>query len=116
MSVNSIASRSITALFWGVGGAMGKIGGQLIVQITLARILGPESFGQFAVLLAVLSLGGVLADCGFGAALIQKKKITNADIELALGWSLSIAISSAICISLIASFLARQFGDEFGWR
>ena len=112
MSVNSIASRSITALFWGVGGAMGKIGGQLIVQITLARILGPESFGQFAVLLAVLSLGGVLADCGFGAALIQKKKITNADIELALGWSLSIAISSAICISLIASFLARQFGDE----
>ena len=112
MSTNSVSSRSTTALFWGVGGAVGKIGGQLLVQITLARILGPEAFGQFAVLLSVLSLGGVLADCGFGAALIQKKEISSADVSLALGWSLAIAIAIAMVISLMAPFLARQFGDE----
>lgn len=112
MSANNIAARSTVALFWGVGGAFGKIAGQLLVQVTLARILGPETFGQFAVLLAVLSLGGVLADCGFGAALIQKKEINSEDVSLALGWSLSIAVGIATVISLMAPFLAKQFNDE----
>ncbi|MDO8314044.1 MAG: oligosaccharide flippase family protein, partial [Rugosibacter sp.] len=112
MSASNISSRSTTAVFWGVGGAVGKVVGQLIVQITLARILGPETFGQFAVLLSVLSLGGVLADCGFGAALIQKKEIDSSDVSLALGWSLAIAIAIASLISLMAPFLAHQFGDD----
>ncbi|MBW8370385.1 MAG: oligosaccharide flippase family protein [Thiobacillus sp.] len=112
MATDSISSRSTTALFWGAGGAVGKIAGQLLVQITLARILGPETFGQFAVVLSILSLGGVLADCGFGAALIQKKEISSADVSLALGWSLTIAIVIALVISLMAPFLANQFGDD----
>ncbi|MDP1864103.1 MAG: oligosaccharide flippase family protein [Thiobacillus sp.] len=112
MAADSISSRSTTALFWGAGGAVGKIAGQLLVQITLARILGPETFGQFAVVLSILSLGGVLADCGFGAALIQKKEISTADVSLALGWSLTIAVVIALVISLMAPFLANQFGDD----
>lgn len=111
MSPDNVASRSTTALLWSVAGAVGKIGGQLLVQITLARILGPEAFGQFAVLLAVLSLGATLADCGFGAALIQKKEITDADVSLALGWSLSIAVVLAALVCLAAPWLAQQFGD-----
>lgn len=112
MTTDSISSRSTKALYWGAGGAVGKIAGQLLVQITLARILGPETFGQFAVVLSILSLGGVLADCGFGAALIQKKEISSADVSLALGWSLTIAVVIALVISLMAPFLANQFGDD----
>jgi O-antigen/teichoic acid export membrane protein len=112
VSTSNISSRSTTALFWGTGGAVGKIAGQMLVQITLARILEPETFGQFAILLSVLTLGGVLADCGFGAALIQRKEISNHDVSLALGWSLSIAIVIALLISLMAPFLANQFGDD----
>lgn len=112
VSINNVSARSTTALFWGVGGAVGKVAGQLLVQITLARILGPETFGQFAVMLAVLSLGGALADCGFGAALIQKKEISSADISLALGWSLTIAVVIALIVSLMAPFMANQFGDD----
>lgn len=95
-----------------MGGAVGKIAGQLLVQITLARILGPETFGQFAVLLSVLALGLTLANCGFGAALIQKKEISSDDVSLALGWSLTIAVAIALVISLMAPFLASQFGDD----
>jgi len=110
-TADSVAKRSTTALLWSVGGAIGKISGQLVVQITLARILGPEAFGQFAVLLAVLSLGGTLADCGFGAALIQKKEIDDTDISLALGWTLTIALILAALICIAAPWLADQFGD-----
>ena len=112
MAADSISSRSTRALFWGAGGAAGRIAGQLLVQITLARILGPETFGQFAVLLSVLAFGLTLANCGFGAALIYKKEISTADVSLALGWSMTIAVVIAIAISLMAPFLANQFGDD----
>ncbi len=112
MTADSISSQSTKALYWGAGGAVGKVAGQLLVQITLARLLGPEVFGQFAVVLSVLSLGGALADCGFGAALIQKKEISSADVSLALGWSMTIAILIALVISLMAPFMAKQLGDN----
>ncbi|MDO9280002.1 MAG: lipopolysaccharide biosynthesis protein [Polaromonas sp.] len=112
MQLNNIGSRSKTALLWGIGGSIGKVASQFIVQITLARLLGPETFGQFAIILTILSLGNILADCGFGAGLIQKKKITSNDISLSFGWSLLIASFVTIIIWLIAPFLAKLFTDE----
>ena len=111
MTINNILSRSTKAFFWGVGGAVGKVLGQLIVQITLARILDPVVFGQYAAVLAVFGLGYVLADGGFGSALIQKKEINTADVSMALGWSLLFATVIALLIIILAPWLARQFGD-----
>ena len=75
VSSDSVSSRSTIALLWGVGGSVGKIAGQLLVQITLARILDPVAFGQYAAVLAVVGLGYILADAGFGSALVQKEKL-----------------------------------------
>lgn len=111
MSAHSIASRSTTALFWSVGGAIGKIAGQLIVQITLARILDPVAFGQYAAMLVIFGLGNTLADGGFGSALIQKKQIDDSDVGLALGWSMLFAGLAAAAIFVFAPLLAEQFGD-----
>ncbi len=112
MSINNIALRSRIALLWGIGGSFGKIAAQLIVQITLARLLGPETFGQFAIIVSIISLSSVVSDFGFGSALIQKKIITSSDISLALGWTLLIAFLISILISLTAPFLSTFFGDE----
>lgn len=108
---NSISARSTRALSWGMAGAAGKIGGQLLVQITLARILDPVAFGQYAAVLAVYGLGYILAEGGFGSALIQKQDMHSADVSVALGWSLMFASAMVLLIILSAPFLARQFGD-----
>lgn len=111
MTTDSISSRSTKALSWGVAGAVGKVAGQLLVQITLARILDPVAFGQYAAMLAVFGFGFVLADGGFGSALVQKKEMSAADVGLALGWSLMFASAMALLIILLAPLLAHQFGD-----
>jgi O-antigen/teichoic acid export membrane protein len=111
VTTDSISSRSTNAFIWGMGGAAGKVVGQLLVQITLARILDPVAFGQYAAVLAVFGLGYVLADGGFGSALVQKKEMQSADVSLALGWSLIFAIAMALLIILAAPLLAHQFGD-----
>lgn len=111
MSTDSISSRSTRAFFWVTGGAVGKVAGQLLVQITLARLLDPVAFGQYAAVLVVYGLGYVLADGGFGSALIQKKEIHSDDVSLALGWSLMFASVIVLLIILLAPLLAHQFGD-----
>lgn len=111
MSSDSVSSRSTIALLWGVGGSVGKIAGQLLVQITLARILDPVAFGQYAAVLAVVGLGYILADAGFGSALVQKEKLDSSDISLALGWSLLFASTLALLMIVLAPLLAHQFGD-----
>lgn len=107
----SIATRSARALGWSLLGAVGKIASQLAIQITLARLLGPIAFGQFAVIVGVLSLGYLFADCGFGSALVQKKDLAEHDIRLALGWTLLLSAVAAVTLCILAPLLATQFDD-----
>lgn len=107
----NLTSRSVDALGWVVLGAIGRVSGQLVVQITLARLLGPEAFGSFAVILALMGLGLVLADAGFGAALVQRPTLTEDDIRQALGWTLLLGSTVAVVIGVSASGLASLVGD-----
>jgi PST family polysaccharide transporter len=107
----SVATRSARALGWGLVGAVGKIAGQLVIQITLARLLGPLAFGQFAVIVAVLSLGNLFADGGFGSALVQKKDLAEHDISLAFGWTLLLSTIVVVALCVVAPLLAIQFDD-----
>lgn len=106
-----LGARSTKALAWGMGGAVGKVAAQLLIQISLARLLDPVAFGQYAVVLTIVGFGYLLAEGGFGSALIQKKEIDSADIGLALGWSLLLGGVMALLINLLAPFLAYQFDN-----
>lgn len=103
--------RSAHALLWNLAGGAGKALAQLFIQIILARLLGPAVFGQYAAVLIVLGLGWLMADAGFGSALIQKQAISDHDVGLALGWVLCIASLMAGLIFATAPWLAHQFGD-----
>lgn len=111
MDNNSISSRGTRAFYWGMAGALGKVSGQLLVQITLARILDPVTFGQFAAVIVVFGVGLTLAEGGFGSALIQTKELHSADVSFALGWSLILSGAMAVFIILSAPLLARELGD-----
>ena len=79
--VNSLSERSVTALKWNYIGAFAAMLSQFAIGIVLARLLGPEPFGVVAIALLVLSLGNLFAEGGLGAALIQKRDITDQDIR-----------------------------------
>lgn len=112
MSTETVAQRSIVALRWAGIGAAGRLAAQLVIQVALARILGPDAFGEFALILVVIGLGFLLADLGLGAALIQKRELTEDDIALALGWSTVAALTLAGLLVLMAPVVARLLGAE----
>lgn len=96
---------------WSLGGAVGKMGAQLAVQIVLARLLDPLVFGQYTAVFVVVGLAYILADAGFGSALVQKKTLLSQDVGLALGWSLLFGATLAALIAVGSPFLANQFED-----
>ncbi len=73
---------------------------RLATTIILARFfLSPEDFGVFNISLIIIAFSNILADSGFGAALIQKKNAGQVDYS-SVFW-LNVAISVVVSILLV---------------
>lgn len=110
-----LGRRTLAALVWTYTGAVGRVVLQLVFQLLLARLLGPEAFGQASLALIVLGFGWILSEGGFGSALIQKAEISTQDIRYALGWVLLASLVAGTCIALASPWCARWLGDAQAW-
>ena len=106
-----LGRRSITAMLWGTGGAIVRIAIQVISQIILARLLGPELYGVFAVALVVVLLSGLFADVGLAYGLIQKASVSADDMRFVFTWQLLLGTAMTTVLWLAAPHLARLYGD-----
>jgi PST family polysaccharide transporter len=77
--------------------------------VVLARILGPEPFGIIAVTWLIINLGALIADFGFGAALVQAPDIDEKDVGFVLTLQLGLGVVLAIVCALAASPVAAFF-------
>ena len=73
-----------------------------IVAIVLARLLGPDAFGTIALLTIFIALSEVIANAGFGQALIQKKNADDLDFNSVFYFSCVIGI----CLYFVLFFIA----------
>nr|WP_297351698.1 lipopolysaccharide biosynthesis protein [uncultured Caldimonas sp.] len=111
MNTATIAQRSLSAVVWNYAGAILRALAQLGAQVVLARVLGPQVYGQFAVVLVVISFGWLLAESGMGAALIQMPELDDDAIRQAIGGVLLQGGLVGLAIIFAAPFLARLFED-----
>lgn len=107
----SLTELSLMAVKWSYLGVATRIVSQLAVQIVLARLLGPEVFGIFAVALLVIGVGIVVIGLGLGSALVQKKEIRNEDIRFAFTWSILSGLGVTGLILFSANGIAAFFRD-----
>ena len=83
---------------------------QLVSVVVLARWLGPEPFGQFAIAMAVIGLFQVLVSSGLATASIQAKELSTEQAN-ALFW-LNLAFSS---LALVAIAILAAASPWWGW-
>ena len=67
----------------------------------LARLLSPEDFGAFAVLLLVVQLASVLTDIGVEQYYIQQPHVTRADLNSC--WTLNLLVKASLTFALVIS-------------
>lgn len=109
--IPSLTDRSLSAVKWNYVGVVVRIISQLVAQIVLARLLGPESFGLFGVAFIIIGIGNILVEMGFGSALVQKKHLTDEDIRFSFTWIVIAALVMATLVFLLSESIASFFGE-----
>lgn len=82
---------------------------RLILEIILARLLMPNDFGVFAIILTFIALSNIIIEGGLGSSLIQIKTIEESDASTVLYILLSVSVVIYILIFLIAPHIGEFY-------
>ncbi len=94
---------------WNLLGSIFKSGSGFIVNVVLARILGPEPFGIIAIVNIFLSIGNLIIESGLSAGLIQKKEIDKRDITFIFTIQIIAALVFCVIYLALAPFIANYY-------
>lgn len=109
--MRELGKRGFSAVAWGSLGALVRMALQLAAQVVLARILGPEQYGIFAIGVIVISFSNFLADSGLAYGLIQKAQIDSRDLRFVWTWQLILGSLVAGAVWLLSATLAAFFSE-----
>lgn len=84
---------------------------QIGAQVALARLLGPQAFGLFAIGMVVLTLAGFIAGFGLSWSLMQRAEIDEQDIRFAWTWQLLAGLLAVLALQALAPVLAAAFKE-----
>jgi O-antigen/teichoic acid export membrane protein len=97
------------AIKWSSAGTLARFALQLIAQIILARILGPDNYGLFGLGMVVYTFGNFFSNFGFGRQLLQKQVVTELDIRFAFTWQVIMGALATLFILFSAPAIAAYF-------
>ena len=84
---------------------------QISAQITLARLLGPEQYGVFAIGATVISFSGFFSDVGLAYGLIQKSDVSSRDVRFVFTWQVILGCVVSAIVWAGAAPIAGFFGE-----
>lgn len=94
---------------WGLLSNLIQQVGRLVFTLVLARIVGPQDFGIVAQAVIYVGFAQLLLDQGFGAALVQKRKLGDQDIGSVLWLNVAASVVLAALTLLVAPLVAEFF-------
>ncbi|NBW48544.1 MAG: lipopolysaccharide biosynthesis protein [Betaproteobacteria bacterium] len=109
--MSSLAKEGVRAVKWSAVSTVARFVLQLVAQVVLARILGPENYGVFGIGMVVLTLSNFLSSFGFGWNLLHKKDLTTEDIRFAFTWQVVAGSTAMVTLYLSAPTLADYFRE-----
>ena len=107
----SVSSKGISAVFWGGFGSVLRAALQILVQIILARLLGPSEYGIFAIASIILSFSKFFSDIGISYGLIQKKTVSEQDIKFVFTWQVILGAVVSVAVFFLATPLSAFFKE-----
>ncbi|MDE1548163.1 lipopolysaccharide biosynthesis protein [Jeotgalibaca caeni] len=97
MSANDFRS----GMFFSAMGKYSNVIIQLGVNAVLSRILTPADYGVVSIVQIFIEFFNLLADMGFGPAIIQNKKLTDHDVQVIFRFSIGFATVLAAIFMLL---------------
>lgn len=111
MTAQALRSAAERAFKWSAATTVGRFALQLVAQITLARLLGPDNYGVYGIGMVVLTFAAFLSGNSFSYILMLQKQIDERDVRFAFTWQVVTGLVCATLIAVLAPTLAGFFGD-----
>ncbi len=111
MSSNAIGQSGVSAVKWSAVSTVARFGLQLGAQVILARTLGPEIFGIFAIGMVVLTFANFVSGFGFSWSLLQRLEVTDADVRFAWTWQILVGLVTMLVLYFASPMLAGYFRE-----
>src|SRR5262249_4404524 len=84
---------------------------QIGTTIFLARLLSPRDYGLVAIVFALMSFAPMLIDLGTTDAIVQKKRITHAEVSTLFWLKFAVAVLLSLCVAWGSWFLAAIYAE-----
>lgn len=111
MSSAGLSKPGVAAVQWSTVSSLLRFALQLGAQVVLARTLGPEIFGVFAIGMVVLTFANFVSGFGFSWSLMQRETLHEEDIRFAWTWQLVVGILTTAAVYFMAPVLAAYFHE-----
>ena len=104
-----LKQKTISSMLWNAVQRFGTVFLMFVSNLVLARLLYPEDFGCIGMLSIFIALSKTFIDGGFGAALIQKKDVTQEDYSTIFYWNLLVSSVLFVVLLLCAPWVANFY-------
>ncbi len=111
MSDTKLKEKTIKGFQWSFVDNIGKLGGQFIIGIILARLLSPSDFGLVGMITLFIVVGESLINSGFGQALIQKKDADNIDFSTVFYFNIFASVIIYLIIYFSSPLIAKFYNE-----
>jgi lipopolysaccharide exporter len=111
LSTEDLSKSGVSAFKWSALSTGLRFLLQLMAQVILARTLGPESYGVFAIGIVVLTFANFVSGFGFSWSLLQRAEVSDDDIRFAWTWQVIVGIATMFALYFLAPLLAEYFRE-----
>ncbi len=108
----SLKKRAAKATMWSMVESLGVRVVMFASGIVLARLLEPEDFGLTAMIYVFIELSHSLANGGFQVALVQKKDLSELDINSVFYFNVGIGAALSFVLYFSAGAISAFFGQS----
>lgn len=109
--MSGLGRPGVAAVKWSAVSTAARFGLQLVAQVILARTLGPEIFGVFAIGMVVLTFATFVSGFGFSWSLLQRTTLSDEDVRFAWTWQLVVGIATMLALYFLAPLLSAYFRE-----
>ena len=106
-----LRSRIVSGLAWKVASQVFRQGSRVAVAIVLARLLTPHDYGLAAMVLAFSALVIIFSDLALGAALVQRKELSEADRSTVFWVSAAVGVAFTVIGVAVSYPIASFYGE-----
>jgi O-antigen/teichoic acid export membrane protein len=111
MGNSELKKKTTLSLFWAFLDRFGETLIYLISSIVLMNIVEPSEYGLMGVLMIFIVISRLLADSGFGRALLNRKTLSETELSSVFFFNIGLSFLLYFVFFLCASLIANLFSE-----